>query len=788
MSRNGPIFSGARAQAQARQPLPDDPFTAPPTGQSAPQWPPQYVDPQAQHAPQSAFAQHPAAGQQPGYAPQPAFGQPQPIATDIRPIRASRRPSGSRTGTRSSRTRATTSRRLSPSPSLLRPMHRRPPPGARFRSRAWRPMRRRALGSRRSSRRRRRAGRRNPTRVVSTSATTCLRPHRRFPRGAEPVPSGARGRSLPTGRSWSASRRPRPRDAAAPARSRPLRILPRLRRERRRLRRDPGRGGGAAAPRPPRHDDCGGAGWRDRPRRRAGLHLQDLLRRQQRSGPRITASNAGPNKVKPVVPDGKSFPNTDKKLLNRLGEEESANPSGRVVIGVPPPPQSQQEAADDPNAPRKVRIIPITPNSPPQGAMPVTTGSAPAKPPGIVMVPGVTLENIGAPQAPPSAARVALPPPQPQAQARAAPPPPTAVRVASAAPEPLRRRSARPRRLHPRPSPLPRRLSRRPRRPRSHRLLLPPRPRAAATSPCCRRRSRAWMRSRPSPTCRRSMATCSPAGRRMCRNRTRAHGASAPCTAWSWGRPASREAASNICSKLKAAGYKDCWVTQYWTTIPHVPRAPAHAVGVHHWAGGAGACSRGNLVPALTRARAVSSCSRATWWTPEQVRRLSTPPRAAVGDDILVLIDQEGGRVCRLKPPHWRPLPAACPYAKAYADDPAERPAPRGRGAAQLTADLRAAGINTNCAPLLDVPAPGSHDIIGDRAFGANPEQRGRAGRAVAEGQWQAACCPSSSTCRVTAAPGRQPSGVAGRIGHAGGDGAHRFRAVPRAVSTCPRQ
>ena len=97
--------------------------------------------------------------------------------------------------------------------------------------------------------------------------------------------------------------------------------------------------------------------------------------------PRITASNAGPNKVKPVVPDGKSFPNTDKKLLNRLGEEESANPSGRVVIGVPPPPQSQQEAGDDPNAPRKVRIIPITPNSP-QGAMPVTTGSAPAKPAG----------------------------------------------------------------------------------------------------------------------------------------------------------------------------------------------------------------------------------------------------------------------------------------------------------------------------------------------------------------------------------------------------------------------
>jgi beta-N-acetylhexosaminidase len=127
---------------------------------------------------------------------------------------------------------------------------------------------------------------------------------------------------------------------------------------------------------------------------------------------------------------------------------------------------------------------------------------------------------------------------------------------------------------------------------------------------------------------------------------------------------------------------------------------------------------------------------------PEQVRRLSDAARAAVGHDILVLIDQEGGRVCRLRPPHWRPLPAAAAYARLYADDPAEA-CRTARLAAQLTAmDLRAAGINTNCVPVLDVPAPGSHDIIGDRAYGADPEQVAALGRAVAEGHMAGGVLP----------------------------------------------
>jgi beta-N-acetylhexosaminidase len=120
---------------------------------------------------------------------------------------------------------------------------------------------------------------------------------------------------------------------------------------------------------------------------------------------------------------------------------------------------------------------------------------------------------------------------------------------------------------------------------------------------------------------------------------------------------------------------------------------------------------------------------------PEQVRQLVDAARAAVGaDDFLVLIDQEGGRVQRLRPPHWRDRPAAARYGTAYARDPAGA-VRAARFAARLTAaELIALGINTSCAPVLDLTVPGGHDIIGDRAYGAFPERVIALGRAVAEG------------------------------------------------------
>src|SRR5262245_58118355 len=119
---------------------------------------------------------------------------------------------------------------------------------------------------------------------------------------------------------------------------------------------------------------------------------------------------------------------------------------------------------------------------------------------------------------------------------------------------------------------------------------------------------------------------------------------------------------------------------------------------------------------------------------PNQLRRLTAAATAAVGEQILVLVDQEGGRVQRLRPPQWRALPAAAAYRKAFASDPG-RAAHAARASARLTAaDLRAVGINTNCAPLIDVPAPGSHAVIGDRAYAASADEVAAFGAAVAEG------------------------------------------------------
>jgi beta-N-acetylhexosaminidase len=121
--------------------------------------------------------------------------------------------------------------------------------------------------------------------------------------------------------------------------------------------------------------------------------------------------------------------------------------------------------------------------------------------------------------------------------------------------------------------------------------------------------------------------------------------------------------------------------------------------------------------------------------SPEQIRRLVAGCHSAVGSsDLLVLIDQEGGRVRRLKPPHWRDLPAAAAFGVRYQDDPQQAARCAWLAARLTAADLRACGINTNCAPVLDLPVEGAHTIIGDRAYGTSVEQVTQLGRAVAEG------------------------------------------------------
>lgn len=109
--------------------------------------------------------------------------------------------------------------------------------------------------------------------------------------------------------------------------------------------------------------------------------------------------------------------------------------------------------------------------------------------------------------------------------------------------------------------------------------------------------------------------------------------------------------------------------------------------------------------------------------TPDQIKALTAALRDTVGRcDAPVLIDQEGGRVARLRPPHWRAAPAArCFGALSEKDSSAACEAVEING--QLLAlELAELGIDVDCAPVLDIPVEGAHDIVGDRAFGPDAE------------------------------------------------------------------
>lgn len=121
--------------------------------------------------------------------------------------------------------------------------------------------------------------------------------------------------------------------------------------------------------------------------------------------------------------------------------------------------------------------------------------------------------------------------------------------------------------------------------------------------------------------------------------------------------------------------------------------------------------------------------------TPERARRLVDELRSTVARaDAPVLIDQEGGRVARLKPPHWRKAPPARVLGELYARD-----AERGLEAARLNsrllaADVASIGCDVDCLPVLDIAFPETHAVIGDRAYADRPEPVAALGRAAAEG------------------------------------------------------
>jgi beta-N-acetylhexosaminidase len=129
--------------------------------------------------------------------------------------------------------------------------------------------------------------------------------------------------------------------------------------------------------------------------------------------------------------------------------------------------------------------------------------------------------------------------------------------------------------------------------------------------------------------------------------------------------------------------------------------------------------------------------------TPAQVAALTKELRDALGEvDVPILVDQEGGRVQRFRPPNWPLYPAGAAFGQLYDINPA-----LGLTAARLSArliadDLAQVGVTVDCLPLADVPVPGADNVIGDRAYGNDPHKVAAIARAVTEGLEQGGILP----------------------------------------------
>jgi beta-N-acetylhexosaminidase len=119
---------------------------------------------------------------------------------------------------------------------------------------------------------------------------------------------------------------------------------------------------------------------------------------------------------------------------------------------------------------------------------------------------------------------------------------------------------------------------------------------------------------------------------------------------------------------------------------------------------------------------------------PAQVTALTRSFCDLLGRDIPILVDQEGGRVQRLGPPHWPAYPPGATYGRLYDRDPEIGKAAARLGARLIAADLHAVGINVDCLPLADVPVAEANPVIGDRAYGQNPVKVARVAAEVGAG------------------------------------------------------
>ncbi len=116
---------------------------------------------------------------------------------------------------------------------------------------------------------------------------------------------------------------------------------------------------------------------------------------------------------------------------------------------------------------------------------------------------------------------------------------------------------------------------------------------------------------------------------------------------------------------------------------------------------------------------------------PKQVKSLINSLKELVGRDCPILIDQEGGRVQRFKPPYWREYKPMRFFGDAYKSNPCSALEDLRFETLRIAGDLVEAGVNVNCSPVLDLFFKGAHDIIGDRAFSDDPKEVARLGLSV---------------------------------------------------------
>jgi beta-N-acetylhexosaminidase len=120
--------------------------------------------------------------------------------------------------------------------------------------------------------------------------------------------------------------------------------------------------------------------------------------------------------------------------------------------------------------------------------------------------------------------------------------------------------------------------------------------------------------------------------------------------------------------------------------------------------------------------------------TPAQAQALIHSFRDALGWEAPVLVDQEGGRVQRLGPPHWPVYPPGARYGEIYDREPASGLAAARLAGRLIAADLHALGIDVDCLPIADVPVAGGDPVIGDRAYGTDATKVANIAKAIAEG------------------------------------------------------